>query len=83
MLPAVLSWASTLHKMQGSTVDDADIYFRSELFAKGQAYVALSRVSWLGGIKIKELDCTKVTEKNSFNNDALTQMKIMRWHRTN
>ena len=37
MLPMVLCYASTAHKMQGSTVDRAVIYLGSKLFAKGQA----------------------------------------------
>ena len=54
MLPMVLCYASTAHKMQGSTVDRAVIYLGSKLFAKGQAYVALSRVSSIEGLRIEE-----------------------------
>ncbi|GBP69404.1 hypothetical protein EVAR_54823_1 [Eumeta japonica] len=61
MLPLVLSWASTVHKMQGCTVDHAVIYLGSRLFAAGQAYVALSRCRSLEGIRIEELDCSKLT----------------------
>ncbi|XP_039969840.1 ATP-dependent DNA helicase PIF1-like [Bactrocera tryoni] len=61
MLPIILSWASTVHKMQGCTVDHAVIYLGSRLFAAGQAYVALSRCRSLDGIRIEELDSSKLT----------------------
>ncbi|XP_008180260.1 ATP-dependent DNA helicase PIF1-like [Acyrthosiphon pisum] len=52
MLPIILSWAVTAHKLQGSTVDHAVIYLGPRLFAKGQAYVTLSRVKSLQGLRI-------------------------------
>jgi ATP-dependent exoDNAse (exonuclease V) alpha subunit len=78
MLPIVLSWASTVHKMQGSTVDSAVIYLGPRLFAEGQAYVALSRVRSLDGLQIEELDCTKLTGKKPCNAAALDEMTRMR-----
>lgn len=63
MLPMVLSWASTVHKMQCSTVDHAVIYLGSKIFAEGRAYVAFSRVRSLEGLQIEELDCLKIAEK--------------------
>ncbi|XP_044597316.1 ATP-dependent DNA helicase PIF1-like [Cotesia glomerata] len=78
MLPLILSWASTVHKMQGSTVDHAVIYLGSRLFAAGQAYVALSQCRSLDGIRIEELDCSKLTGKTPCNTEALDEMERLR-----
>ena len=57
MLPVVLCYACTVHKMQGCTVKIAVVNLGSKLFAQGHAYVALSRVQSLDGVWLEELDC--------------------------
>ncbi|CAI6370592.1 unnamed protein product [Macrosiphum euphorbiae] len=83
MLPLILSWASTAHKMQGTTVDYAVVYLGQKLFVQGQAYVIINRVRSLDGLRIEELDASKITGKTFCNVDALDKIDRMRQHRPN
>ncbi|GFU45499.1 ATP-dependent DNA helicase [Trichonephila clavipes] len=78
MMSIILCWASTVHTMQGSTLNHAVVYLGSKLFAAGQAYGALSRVKSLDGLLIEELDCLKLTSKRHCNNDTLHEVNKRR-----
>lgn len=53
--PLMLAYGITIHKSQGMTLDLLEVDF-DEMFAHGQAYVALSRARTLDGIRIKNFD---------------------------
>jgi ATP-dependent DNA helicase PIF1 len=59
-IPLKHAWASTIHGVQGSTLDMAEIDVGSGIFEIGQSYVALSRVRSLDGLYLKNYDPTKI-----------------------
>jgi ATP-dependent DNA helicase PIF1 len=59
-LPLILSWAITIHKSQGATLERCIIDIGEGVFEAGQSYVALSRIKSLEGVSIMSYDVTKI-----------------------
>jgi len=59
-VPLILSWALTIHKSQGASLDAAEIDVGSGIFECGQTYVALSRVKSLNGLYLTSYDYKRI-----------------------
>ena len=68
--PLVLSWASTIHSVQGLTVDKIVVDL-SKIFAAGQAYVALSRVTSLEGLQIPNYNSAAIKKDKRVDTEML------------
>lgn len=64
--PLVAAWASTIHKVQGASLQRAAISIGKDVFEKGMAYVALSRVTKLENVYLISFCSQKVQPSEKF-----------------
>lgn len=58
--PLQLAWALTIHKIQGATLNMAQIDVGNSIFEYGQTYVAMSRVKSLDGLYLGDFNPKKI-----------------------
>jgi ATP-dependent DNA helicase PIF1 len=85
-IPLILSWAITIHKSQGVTLDKAYIDVGNRIFESGQTYVALSRVKSLEGLYLKSFNPQRIRanpkvvrfyDNNMLNSCATTEAEFV------
>jgi ATP-dependent DNA helicase PIF1 len=58
--PLILAWAVTIHKIQGSSLEKAQIDIGNSIFEFGQTYVALSRVKTMEGLYLMNFQPNRI-----------------------
>ncbi|XP_064619484.1 ATP-dependent DNA helicase PIF1-like [Lineus longissimus] len=74
--PLKLCCATTIHKMQGTSLDSAVLDLGPKMFTSGMAYVALSRVRNMSGLVITHIQ--KKSPGFAASKSALQEMKRLR-----
>ena len=59
-IPLILSWAITIHRAQGITLEMAELDIGDNIFEKGQTYVALSRIKSIDGVYLTHFNPSKI-----------------------
>ena len=59
-IPLCLAWALTIHKIQGATLEMAEMDIGQSIFEYGQTYVALSRIKSLDGLYLSDFHPFKI-----------------------
>ena len=65
--PIITSFAMTINKSHGQSLNNVGIYLPTPVFSHGQFYVSLSRTRSLDGLKILILDNEKNTGHTTTN----------------
>lgn len=69
--PLTLAWATTIHKVQGLTLDEIVVNMKGGHFSPGQAYVAFSRVKTLDGLYILNFNASSIKKSDKVQNEML------------
>ena len=78
-IPLCLAWALTIHKIQGATLEMADMDLGKSVFEYGQSYVALSRIKTLDGLYLSEFNPHRVKANpivSQFYDGLLTEVPL-------
>ena len=69
--PLIPSFASTVHKVQGLSLDSAVLDIGHSIFTSGQTYVALSRIKSLEGVALMDFDAQKIMASTAVHNEMI------------
>ena len=70
--PLNLAWATTIHKVQGLTLDEIMVDMKGGRFNAGQAYVAFSRVKTLQGLHILNFNASAIKKSDAVEKEMAT-----------